>query len=89
MNLLLQPKKYQHLMSDSGSHLIMDKTINFFEELGKTRITGDFHQKVWYKDFIDFIGREQIFAKLLTPKAYSEGDPDCRCSGHCHKLSIA
>jgi len=30
MNYLLQPKKYQSLMSDEGSKAIMDKTIAFF-----------------------------------------------------------
>ena len=29
MNYLLQPKKYQSLMSDKGSKAIMDKTIAF------------------------------------------------------------
>jgi len=78
MNYLLQPKKYQTLMSDPGSKVMMDKTIAFFESIGKTRITDDFHKKVWYKNFIDFVGREKIFSKLLTPKAYADGDPDCR-----------
>ncbi len=78
MNYILQPKKYQSLMSDKGSRAIMDKTIAFFEKMGKTRITEDFNKKVWYKEFVDFIGREQIFAKLLTPSQYGDGDPDCR-----------
>lgn len=78
MNYLLHPKKYQHLMSDAGSRAIMEKTIDFFENIGKTQLTSDFHKKVWYKNFVDFIGREQIFAKLLTPKEYADGDPDCR-----------
>lgn len=78
MNYLLQPKKYKSLMSDAGSRVIMDKTIAFFEKLGKTKITDDFHKKVWYKEFIDFIAKEQIFAKLLTPSQYGSGDPDCR-----------
>ncbi|MBU1195263.1 MAG: acyl-CoA/acyl-ACP dehydrogenase [Proteobacteria bacterium] len=78
MNYLLQPKKYQHLISDAGSKAIMEKTIHFFESLGKTRLTDDFHKKVWYKNFVEFVGKEQIFAKLLTPKAYANGDPDCR-----------
>ena len=46
MNYLLQPKKYKSLMSDEGSRAIMDKTINFFETMGKTRITEDFNKKV-------------------------------------------
>jgi acyl-CoA dehydrogenase len=56
----------------------MEKTIAFFENLGKTRLLDDYNKKVWYRDFVDFIGRERIFAKLLTPRAYAEGDPDCR-----------
>ena len=78
MNYLLQPKKYQSLMSDKGSQAIMDKTIAFFEKMGKTRLTEDFNKKIWYREFIDFIAKEQIFAKLLTPSQYGGGDPDCR-----------
>ena len=78
MNLLLQPKKYHHLTKDAGSREIMEKTVTFFEQLGKARITSDFHGQAWYDHFIKFIGNEQIFAKLLTPKAYADGDPDCR-----------
>jgi acyl-CoA dehydrogenase len=65
-------------MADKGSKAIMDKTIAFFEKFGKTRLTEDFNKKVWYREFIDFIGKEQIFAKLLTPSQYGGGDPDCR-----------
>ncbi len=65
-------------MADKGSQAIMEKTIAFFEKMGKTRITEDFNKKVWYKEFVDFIGKEQIFAKLLTPSPYGGGDPDCR-----------
>jgi acyl-CoA dehydrogenase len=78
MNYLLQPKKYKSLMADAGSRAIMDKTISFFEKLGKTRITEDFNKKVWYREFVDFMAKEQIFAKLLTPSQYGGGDPDCR-----------
>jgi hypothetical protein len=38
MNYLLQPKKYRSLMSDEGSKAIMDKTIAFFEKMGKPKI---------------------------------------------------
>jgi len=78
MNFLLQPKKYRSLMADAGSRAIMDKTVTFFETMGKTRLTEDFNKKVWYREFIDFLAKEQIFAKLLTPKEYAGGDPDCR-----------
>jgi acyl-CoA dehydrogenase len=79
MNYLIQPKKYKSLMADEGSRAIMQKTIDFFEnKMGKAKILEDYNKKVWYREFVDFIGKEQIFAKLLTPKQYAGGDPDCR-----------
>jgi len=78
MNYLLQPKKYKSLMADEGSRAIMKKTIAFFEKMGKARILDDYTKKVWYSEFVEFIGKEQIFAKLLTPRQYAGGDPDCR-----------
>ncbi len=78
MNYLLQPKKYKSLMADEGSRAIMNNTIAFFEKMGKARILDDYSKKVWYSEFVEFIGKEQIFAKLLTPKQYAGGDPDCR-----------
>ena len=78
MNFLLQPKKLKTLLSDAGSRSIMEKTVAFFETMGKTRLTEDFNKKVWYREFVDFIASERIFSKLLTPRAYAGGDPDCR-----------
>jgi len=78
MNLLIQPKKYKSLMADEGSRAIMEKTIDFFENMGKARLLDDYNKKVWYKEFVDFIGKERIFAKLLTPKEYADNDQDCR-----------
>ena len=65
-------------MTDEGSRAIMDKTVAFFEKMGKERLLDDYNKKIWYKEFVDFIGKEQIFAKLLTPKEYADEDPDCR-----------
>lgn len=78
MNLLIQPKQYRSLMADEGSRAIMEKTIAFFENMGKERLLDDYNKKIWYREFIDFLARERIFFKLLTPKEYAEGDPDCR-----------
>jgi len=78
MDYLLQPKKYKSLMADEGSRAVMNKTIAFFEKMGKARILDDYTKKVWYREFVEFIGKERIFAKLLTPKEYAGGDPDCR-----------
>ena len=78
MNFLLNPKDYKTLMKDEGSRAIMEKTIAFFEKMGKTKLLDDYNKKVWYREFVDFIKEERIFSKLLTPAEYSEGDPDCR-----------
>jgi acyl-CoA dehydrogenase len=78
MNYLLQPKKYKSLMADEGSRAIMNNTIAFFEKMGKAKVLDDYSKKVWYSEFVEFIGKKQIFAKLLTPKEYAGGDPDCR-----------
>ncbi|MEA2101352.1 MAG: acyl-CoA dehydrogenase family protein, partial [Thermodesulfobacteriota bacterium] len=65
-------------MSDEGSRLIMEKTVAFFESMGLDRLTDDYNNRIWYKEFIEFLKKEQIFAKLLTPKKYADGDKDCR-----------
>ena len=78
MNHLLQPKKYKSLMADEGSKTIMEKTVDFFENrMGKTKLTEDYWSRIWYREFLDFLKKEQIFYKLLTPKAYAD-HPDCR-----------
>ncbi len=48
----------------------MLKTIDFFERKGKGRIKDDYHAQVWYADFLDFVGEEQIFATMCTPEGY-------------------
>jgi len=66
--------KYDYL--DEQSRDIMLKTIGFFEKKGKNKLTSDYHAKVWYADFIEFIKKEKIFSTLLTPSAL--GREGCR-----------
>ena len=75
--MLLNPKKnkYEHL--DERSREIMLKTIQFFENKGKESLKKDYHDRVWYSDFLDFVKENRIFATLLTPSQYSD-DPDTR-----------
>jgi acyl-CoA dehydrogenase len=54
----------------------MAATVDFFESRGKARLKSDDHNRVWYSEFLDHIGRERIFASLLTPAKY--GADDCR-----------
>ncbi len=76
--MLLNPKEktYDHL--DPRSKEIMLKTIEFFENKGKEKLKHDYHQRVWYSDFLDFVKENRIFSTLLTPSEYADGDPDTR-----------
>ncbi|MDZ7599560.1 MAG: acyl-CoA dehydrogenase family protein [Desulfobacterales bacterium] len=76
--MLLNPKteKFQHL--DERSRHIMLKTIEFFEQKGKRELKSDYHNRVWYADFLDFVAQNEIFATLLTPAAQGGGEADAR-----------
>ncbi|PYZ95359.1 acyl-CoA dehydrogenase [Salipaludibacillus keqinensis] len=52
----------------------MNKTIEFFERKGLAKIKEEDQGSQWYKDFINFIKKEQIFATLLTPSGTGEYD---------------
>ncbi|BBZ46278.1 acyl-CoA dehydrogenase family protein [Mycobacterium parmense] len=74
--MLLNPNRLQRRYPDRRSGEIMAATVDFFESRGKARLKSDDHNRVWYSDFLDHIGRERIFASLLTPAGY--GADDCR-----------
>ncbi len=76
--ILFNPKTaaYDHL--DPASRQIMEKTIAYFENRGKKQLKSDFHQRVWYQDFLDFLKENQIFATLLTPKKYAIDNENAR-----------
>jgi len=74
--MLLNPNHLQRKYPDHRSGELMAATVDFFESRGRARLKADDHDRVWYSDFLDFIGRERIFASLLTPSAY--GSDDCR-----------
>ncbi len=72
--ILLNPSKPVLNSVDIESRETMLKTIRFFEEKGKARLKADDHARVWYEDFLDFVKKEKIFAQLLTPADYGDGD---------------
>ena len=76
--MLLNPKKHFSACPDERSREIMRKTIEFFETKGKFKLKRDDHERVWYADFLDFVKNEKIFAELLTPSGYGQGNPDYR-----------
>jgi len=68
--ILLNPHKHSRKYPDERSRQIMQKTIAFFEKKGKRKLKEDDHERIWYGDFLDFVGKEKIFYTLLTPSAY-------------------
>jgi acyl-CoA dehydrogenase len=74
--VLLNPKKHERPYSDERSREVMLKIIEFFESKGKDRVLEDYYSREWYSDFIDFIGKEGVFATMVTPAQY--GDEDAR-----------
>ena len=70
MTILFNPKKHDRYYPDEASKEIMLKTINFFEKKGKAKLKEDYHERVWYSDFIEFQKNNKIFAQLLTPTPY-------------------
>ena len=72
--VLLNPKKHSRKYPDERSRDIMLKTIEFFETKGKVKLKEDDHARVWYRDFLDFLKKEKIFAQLLTPTKYGLDD---------------
>jgi acyl-CoA dehydrogenase len=74
--MILNPRENKYEYLDEKSRSIMLKTIEFFENKGKARLKSDYHEKVWYADFIEFLKKEKVFATLLTPSAH--GGEGCR-----------
>lgn len=72
--LLFNPKQYERDHADARSRDIVEKTIAFFETKGLKQIKEDDQAMVWYEDFLEFIKDEQVFATLLTPTKYGDGD---------------
>ena len=80
--ILLNPKKYAPDGLDEASAAMMRETIEFFEAKGKRRLKKDDRERVWYADFLDFVKRERLFSRLLTPSAYGGDDAACRWDTH-------
>jgi acyl-CoA dehydrogenase len=75
--ILLNPKQHVRKYADEKSREIMLKTLEFFEKKGLASIKEDDRKRVWYREYLDFIKDNKIFATLLTPSKYSD-DPDAR-----------
>ena len=74
--ILLDPKHHDRPYSDARSSEIMRKTIAFFEGKGKKKLLEDYYAREWYGEFLEYVGKERIFASMCTPAG--EGAPDAR-----------
>ena len=71
---LFHPHRRDRSYPDARSEEVMAKTIEFFETKGLAKIKDDDHGAVWYQDFVDFVGEENIFATMCTPSGYGADD---------------
>ncbi|MFE7723600.1 acyl-CoA dehydrogenase [Nocardia rhizosphaerihabitans] len=76
--LLLNPVKYAPEHFDPETRRLLRATIDWFEHRGKQRLTQDYHDKVFFADFLEFVEKESLFATFLTPARDGAGDPDKR-----------
>ncbi|MDH6679993.1 acyl-CoA dehydrogenase [Rhodococcus sp. LBL1] len=76
--LLLNPHDYDPTVFDPNTRRLLRATIDWFEARGKRRLLQDDLHAVWTRDYLDFVGREKLFATFLTPAADSGGDPNKR-----------
>lgn len=72
--MLFHPHKLNRTYHDERSREVMRKTVEFFENKGKRQLKKDDRNNVWYRDFLDFVGRENIFATMCTPAGYGADD---------------
>jgi acyl-CoA dehydrogenase len=71
--ILLDPRNPQLPRLDARSRELVQKTVQFFENKGKARLRQDDLDRTWYADFLEFQGREKLFATFLTPAPLGGG----------------
>ncbi|MGB7451289.1 MAG: acyl-CoA dehydrogenase family protein [Lysobacterales bacterium] len=72
--LLFNPLKHERSYADPKTRQMMQKVIDYFEEKGLEKIKSDWHEKAWNHDFVDFLKENQVFATLMTPAGYGDGE---------------
>lgn len=77
-DLLLHPPTYDRPEFDATTRRLLGATVDWFEARGKNRLLADYHDKIFYSDFLDFAAKEGLFATFLTPARDSGGDSDKR-----------
>jgi acyl-CoA dehydrogenase len=73
---LLNPKHPDRPDNDKPTSELMRATIDFFETKGKAHLIGDYYDRGWYADFLEYAKEHRLFAAMCTPAG--EGAPDAR-----------
>jgi alkylation response protein AidB-like acyl-CoA dehydrogenase len=71
-SLLFNPSNYDPTYLDDESRRQLRALVQFFESKGKATLKSDYHAAEWYADFIDFVGKENIFSRFATPAAVAD-----------------
>ncbi|WP_328552027.1 MULTISPECIES: acyl-CoA dehydrogenase [unclassified Streptomyces] len=77
-SLLFNPHTYDPAHFDPETRRLLRATIDWFETRGKTALLGDYMDRAWYADFLEFAAKEGLFATFLTPSADGGGDANKR-----------
>jgi len=72
--LLFNPLKHDRAYADPKTRELMQKVIDFFEDMGLEKLKSDWHSKAWNHDFVDFMKENQVMATLMTPAGYGDDD---------------
>ncbi|MBB2940972.1 alkylation response protein AidB-like acyl-CoA dehydrogenase [Actinoplanes lutulentus] len=70
---MFNPHTYDPAHFDPETRRLLRATIDFFEERGKKALLDTYIDREWYADFLEFAGKEGLFAEFLTPAADGEG----------------
>jgi hypothetical protein len=73
-SLLFNPHTYDPSHFDDETRRLLRATIDWFEHRGKERLLEDYRDCVWYADFLEFVAKERLFAKMGTPAREANGD---------------
>jgi len=77
-SLLFNPHTYDPSHFDDVTRRLLRATIDWFEHLGKETLLQNYRECVWYADFLNFVAKEHLFAKMGTPAREANGDRDKR-----------
>ncbi|MFC4945167.1 acyl-CoA dehydrogenase family protein [Pseudonocardia sp. GCM10023141] len=71
--MLLDPNRYDPQHFDEETRRALRAVIDWFESRGKRRLVEDYHGKVFYAEFLEFVAKEGLFATFLTPARDGDG----------------